>query len=107
MYATQVSDPEYLARFSVSLTAAMFYRGLEPIELAARLEVNKYTIYRWMNGQHGPSAAEAARIAKVLDAPGYLFIRPAETRERALAMMGAYDALRARGDESRPGPSRP
>jgi hypothetical protein len=38
-----------------------------------------------------------ARLAVALNAPSDLFLRPPETRERALAMMATWDALHEAG----------
>ena len=94
MYATGVPDVDYLRRLGGALDAAMDYRGTTPRDLATNVGVSRDTIYRWMNGRTGMSATEAAAAAVALDAPGDLFLRPPESRERAMAMMAAWDAMR-------------
>lgn len=79
----------------------MYYRGLDESEMAALVNVNRATVYRWRAGTAVMSAAHAAAVAETLNAPSDLFLRPPETRERALAMMAAWDA--ARGDVLPPG----
>jgi transcriptional regulator with XRE-family HTH domain len=96
---------DYASRIGQALDAALYYRGVEIGDLADRIGVNRATIYRWLRGETDMSAAHAAAIVETLDTPPELFVRPPETRARALAMLAAYDALREAG--SSPGPSLP
>jgi transcriptional regulator with XRE-family HTH domain len=89
------ADTAYRERLGVALDAAMYFRGHDETAVAALVGVDRATIYRWLNGHTAMSAGHAARLAEVLDAPSDLFLRPPETRERALSMMAAWDELRA------------
>jgi transcriptional regulator with XRE-family HTH domain len=105
MYALVVPEIEYQQRVAVAMKAAAYYRGMTAEDLADRVGVAVETVRRWMRADRGISAADAALVADALDAPSDLFIRPPESRERALAMMAAWDALREAGpplDPSRP-----
>jgi transcriptional regulator with XRE-family HTH domain len=95
MLACDVTD-EYLDRMRRALDAAMYYREIDAAGLAARIDVDRSTVHRWLRGDSVLSAAHAAAIATALDAPSDLFLRPPATRGEALAMMGAYDEARGR-----------
>jgi transcriptional regulator with XRE-family HTH domain len=91
------ADSEYVSRVAVALKAAAYYRGLGTDDLAQRIGVHVETVRQWMRGQSAPSAEHLAALSTVLDVPGDLFMRPPESRERALAMVAAWDALREAG----------
>jgi len=95
MLACEVSE-EYVGRLRSALDAAMYYREVDVDGLAARINVDRSTIHRWLRGDSVMSAAHAAAIATALDAPSDLFLRPPASRGEALAMMGAYDEARGR-----------
>ena len=94
LHVARTQDAAYLARLAVALDAAMYYRDVDEVRLAAAVGVDRATVYRWRSGTSVMSAAHAASVAVALDAPSDLFLRPPETRGRALAMMGAWDELR-------------
>lgn len=97
MYADEVArraETEYERRVRIALRAAAYYRGLANDVLASRVGVASNTVGRWMRGERHMSAEDAAGLTAALDAPPELFIRPPESREKALAMMAAYDELR-------------
>lgn len=93
MLALDVID-EYVDRMRRALDAAMYYREVDADALASRIGVDRSTIHRWLRGDTVMSAAHASAVATALDAPSDLLLRPPETRERALAMMAAWDELR-------------
>jgi transcriptional regulator with XRE-family HTH domain len=98
MYAMAVAtDSEYAARVAVALKAASYYRGLSTEALSNGLGVPVETVRQWMRGQTMPSAEHLAALTAALDVPGDLLMRPPATRERALAMIAAWDALREDG----------
>lgn len=94
MYATNVPDKELLERLGVALKAAAYYRTMTAEDIAAEVGVARGTVYRWMRGENGMSLEEAIAVARALNAPGDLLSRPADSRERALVMMAAWDELR-------------
>ena len=94
MYAVLVPDLAYRERAAVALRAAMLYRDMTTDDVADAIGMSPETVRRWLRTDRGISAEEASRLTEVLNAPSDLFIRPPETRERALAMMVAWDALR-------------
>lgn len=89
-------ESEYDLRARTALRAAAYYRGLTNADIATAVGVAENTVGRWMRGERRMSAAEAAALLEALDAPSDLLGRPPATRERALAMMAAYDELRGR-----------
>jgi transcriptional regulator with XRE-family HTH domain len=93
-------DNEYALFVAVAIKAAMYYRGLSTEELARLLGLHVETIRRWLRADTVLSAGDASRLSATLDVPSDLLMRPPTTRERALAMIAAYDALRE--DGSRP-----
>ena len=101
------TNPTYRSRLGVALDAAMYYREVDESSLAALVGVDRATVYRWLRGVTAMSAEHAAAIATALDAPSDLFLRPPATRGEALAMMAAWDELRARQAVPPPGPSLP
>ena len=101
MYAVHVPATDFSHRVGAALRAAAYYRDESTDDLAAAVGVSVETVRRWMRGDHLPSIEDVARLVKALDAPSDLSLRPPETRERALAMMAAWDGLR--GAEPPPG----
>lgn len=108
MYAAAMPrrpETEYELHARTALRAAMYYRGMTDAAVARAIGVAANTVGRWARGERRMSAEEAAALTAALDAPSDLFARPPESRERALAMMAAWDELRAGG--ARSGPSQP
>jgi transcriptional regulator with XRE-family HTH domain len=93
-------DTEYVALVAVAIRAAAYYRGMSTEDIAESVGMHIETVRRWMRGATALSAEDASKVARALDAPGEMFVRPPATRERALAMMQAWDVLRE--DGSRP-----
>lgn len=106
MYATNVTESAYLRRLGGAISAAMRYRNISAAEVAAGVGVSRDTVYRWCAGKHSMALPEAARLAAVLDAPADLFLSPPESWGAAMAMMAAFDELRARPAAPPPDPSR-
>jgi transcriptional regulator with XRE-family HTH domain len=94
MYALVVPETDFSHRAGTALRAAAYYRGMSTDDLAIAAGVSVESIRRWMRGERAPGIDDAALLALALNAPSDLFLRPPETRERALAMMAAWDALR-------------
>lgn len=97
MHTLAMPDVDYAAHVAAAIKAAAYYRELDPEKIAARMGVHVETVRRWMRGQNLPTAEDFAQLAEVLDAPGDLFMRPPASRDRALAMMATWDAMREGG----------
>lgn len=82
------------SRLAVALDAAMYRRTMTPQMLADELGLNVVTVRRWLRGDHVMGLAEAQAAARVLRAPGDLFVYPPATREEALDMLARHDAGR-------------
>jgi transcriptional regulator with XRE-family HTH domain len=87
MYAYVVADTDYGRRAAIALRAARY-------ELAERIGVVEETVARWERADVRLPAEQAALVTVALDLPGDLLMRPPTTRERALAMVAAWDVLR-------------
>ena len=86
-----------------ALEAALFYRALDRHALAERIGVSYETVRRWAAEETQMSRDDVELVADALDIPGELLVRPPSTRERALAMIAAWDGMReARGVEPPP-----
>ena len=99
-------DREYAVWVAVAMKAAAYYRSVSTEELADRIGVHVETVRRWMRAQNVLSAEDASLVASALDIPGDLLMRPPESRERALAMIAAWDGLRGDGLPPAPPPRR-
>ena len=75
----------------IALRAAMSYREVSPLVLAACVGVARATVYRWMRGEHQLALAEASAIAECLDIPGEMLIRTPSTLQEATRMIIAWD----------------
>lgn len=80
-------------RLGVIIDAACYYRGVTTAQLAAKLAVSEETVRRWRRGETKLRMDQAQELVSVLRLPGDLLLRPPATRERALALIAAYDAL--------------
>lgn len=62
-------------------------------QLAHATGVSEETVRRWRRGDTKLRMDQAQALVRVLRVPGDLLMRPPATRERALALIAAYDAL--------------
>lgn len=53
---------------NVPLAQLLHHRGLTPIDLAERLQVDEKTVQRWLNGQHVPHRRHQYAVASLLRA---------------------------------------
>jgi transcriptional regulator with XRE-family HTH domain len=98
VYALTVPNSEYQERVAIALKAAAFYRSVTKAELAGRIGASVESVRRWMRAQRSLSAEDAAKLADALDVPSDLLLRPPATRERAMAMLTAWDEAGEAGE---------
>lgn len=90
-----MSVSELNARMGEALRVAMFYRNVSVEQLAVLVKRSSEQVRRWSRGEYGLKADVVVAIADALDVPTDLLLRPPASREEALAMIAAWDGMKA------------
>jgi transcriptional regulator with XRE-family HTH domain len=77
----------------------MKLRGLTPVALAARLRINRGSVYRWMAGRGHVPVHQVLAVAAALDCdPGWLFFGDRRGAITETAQLQALIAAWVRGE---------